>query len=511
MQQRKKQVRVSPQQQQHRKAVAKVEKARLAAELKGHHIVCKECSGLIDTVQLFAKENNIHNEREFKEIMKNAVTALSETNGALAKAKRLTGWKRDDFMKKIPGMLIKLRKDILVMAQWLRVHKRRLAIKTAEETDKRNNLEHDRLVEQINSKNKKGNTINNRRHHKRYISHHSINNNVNNNSLDDEEVVDEKARLFGSVSPISTPSTPGQHNFTAHSTPDYSKHQVPDHSQNHFDDFFSSIKDHSNNTNSETYQYDVDELTTLQLPKSVPNYDNDVPKTLMLTQEHITKYYATPEPPKPKQGSNGLHQFTNSPRLKHHYKHPLGVDMTRKTKRALTVRCPLCTLQIPCEHFTSVEKIPLKLLHKAKQDHSMMKDRHYTHDIQATIILCSSGPKGTHLLKYVDNHLTFLRRCLVFAFVEGALSQLLAVKLPHCIDMTYEQIVKSITTSKPNLVISFRGTSINNKGLSVNTARNVYQMDEIVRLAERHNTPFAGNESSASIMIQHIASSWDQT
>ena len=75
--------------------------------------------------------------------------------------------------------------------------------------------------------------------------------------------------------------------------------------------------------------------------------------------------------------------------------------------------------------------------------------------------------------------------------------------------MSYEQIIKTITTSKPNLLVIFRSTSINNRALSINKVRNVDQIDEIVRLAERHNTPFAANESSASIMIQHIAASWD--
>ena len=496
---RKKKARVT-QLQVDQKLAARAEKARLAAELKGHHIVCTECRGLIDTVRQFAEENKINHEKEFIEIMKNASDALAATNQALSRAKRLTGWKRDDIMNKIPAMLIKLRKDILIVAQWLRVHKRRLAIITAEETDKRNHVGHDNLVAQINSNNKK------KRNHNKH--RYNGKNNVNINSFDDGiEVVDEKGRLFGSVSPISTPSTPGQHNFTAHSTPDHTKHQVPDHSQDHFDDFFSSIKDHHTNENNKKYDYDVNEITSSTLPMTIPDYDVDVPKSLMMTEEHLAKHYKTPEPPKG--GSHILHQFTNSPRVMHHLKHGTIGHQNKKKSRTKIVRCPLCTLKIPCEHFASVEKIPLKLLHESKRNHAVMEDQHYTHNIQATVVLCSIKGKGTHLLKYIEGHLGFLKRCLIFTFVEGALNQLLTAKLPHCVNMSYEQIIKTITTSKPNLLVIFRSTSINNRALSINKVRNVDQIDEILRLAERHNTPFAANESSASIMIQHIAASWD--
>ena len=74
--------------------------------------------------------------------------------------------------------------------------------------------------------------------------------------------------------------------------------------------------------------------------------------------------------------------------------------------------------------------------------------------------------------------------------------------------MSYDQVIKTIKTSKPNLVIIFRGTSLLNNKPSENSIRKADQMDEMVRLSERHNTPFATNESSASIMIQHLASSW---
>ena len=97
-------------QQVKQKLAARAEKARLQAELKGHHIVCKECFDLIVTVNKFAKENKINREAAFIKIMKNATEALGATKHALAKAKHLTGWKRDDVMENIPGMLTKLRK-----------------------------------------------------------------------------------------------------------------------------------------------------------------------------------------------------------------------------------------------------------------------------------------------------------------------------------------------------------------------------------------------------------------
>ena len=219
---------VVTEQQVRQKLAARAEKARLQAELKGHHIVCKQCFGLIVTVNKFAEENKINREAAFVKIMKNATEALSATKHALAKAKHLTGWKRDDVMENIPGMLTKLRKNILAVAQWLRGHKRRLAILTAEETDKRSHANHDDLVMQINNRG----------------SAKKIARVGHGPKASNQEVVDEKGRLFGSVSPISTPSTPGQHNFTAHSTPDHSKHQVPKHSQNEFDDFFDAINMH---------------------------------------------------------------------------------------------------------------------------------------------------------------------------------------------------------------------------------------------------------------------------
>ena len=179
------------------KLATRAEKARLQAELKGHHIVCKECFDLIVTVNKFAKENKINREAAFVKIMKNATEALGATKHALAKAKHLTGWKRDDVMENIPGMLTKLRKNILAVAQWLRVHKRRLAILTAEETDKRSHANHDDLVMQINNRG----------------SAKKIARVGHGPKASNQEVVDEKGRLFGSVSPISTPSTPGQHNL----------------------------------------------------------------------------------------------------------------------------------------------------------------------------------------------------------------------------------------------------------------------------------------------------------
>ena len=99
---------VVTEQQVRQKLAARAEKARLQAELKGHHIVCKQCFGLIVTVNKFAEENKINREAAFVKIMKNATEALSATKHALAKAKHLTGWKRDDVMEKIPGMLFAL-------------------------------------------------------------------------------------------------------------------------------------------------------------------------------------------------------------------------------------------------------------------------------------------------------------------------------------------------------------------------------------------------------------------
>ena len=468
-------------QQVKQKLAARAEKARLQAELKGHHIVCKECFDLIVTVNKFAKENKINREAAFVKIMKNATEALGATKHALAKAKHLTGWKRDDVMEKIPGMLTTLRKNILVVAQWLRVHKRRLAILAAEETDKRRHANHDDLVMQINTRGSEKKIVRVSR----------------GPEASNQEIVDEKGRLFGSVSPISTPSTPGQHNFTAHSTPDYTKHQVPKHSQDEFDDFFDAINTHGKN------QYDVNDIVSTALPKTLPEYDEDVPTTLMMTQEDIERHYTTPERP----ASNLAKQFAESPRLKYHYEN--GIIKDKKVQLSRTqVRCPLCTLRLPCEHYASVEKIPLKLLHKAKRDTSLFEDKHYSYKIQASIVLCASSAKGTHLLKYVERHLGFLKRCLVLSYVGGALKDLLSAKLPNCINMSYDQVLKTIKTSKPNLVIIFRGTTLLHNKPNENSIRKADQMDEMVRLSERHNTPFATNESSASIMIQHLASSW---
>ena len=471
---------VTEQQVRHKLAM-KAEKARLQAELKGHHVVCKECFELIVTVNKFAEENRINREEEFVKIMKNATEALSATKHALAKAKHLTGWKRDDVMKNIPGVLTALRKNVLVVAQWLRVHKRRLAILTAEETDKRSHANHDDVVMQINTRGSAKELVRGSRGVEAF----------------DEEVVDEKGRLFGSISPISTPSTPGQHNFTAHSTPDYGKHQVPIHSQNNFDAFFDAINAHGEN------QYDVNDIVSTALPKTLPKYDKDVPKTLMMTQEHIDRHYKTPERP----ASNLAKQFAESPRLKYHYENGIIKDNKVQKTRA-PIRCPLCTLRLPCEHYANIEKIPLKLLHKAKRDISMFEDKHYSYKIQASVVLCASSAKGTHLLKYVERHLVFLKRCLVLSHVDGALKDLLAAKLPNCINMSCDQVIKTIKTSKPNLVVIFRGTTLLHNNSSENSIRKADQLDEMVRLSERHNTPFAANESSASIMIQHLASTW---
>ena len=76
-------------QQVRQKLAARAEKARLQAELKGHHIVCKQCFDLIVTVNKFAEENKINREAAFIKIMKNATEALSATKHALAKAKAL--------------------------------------------------------------------------------------------------------------------------------------------------------------------------------------------------------------------------------------------------------------------------------------------------------------------------------------------------------------------------------------------------------------------------------------
>ena len=91
-------------------------------------------------------------------------------------------------------------------------------------------------------------------------------------------------------------------------------------------------------------------------------------------------------------------------------------------------------------HYTSVEKIPLKLLHKAKRDTSLFEDKHYSYKIQASIV-CASSAKGTHLLKYVERHLVFLKRFSII-FCWWCIKNLLSAKLPNCINMSYDQVIK---------------------------------------------------------------------
>ena len=150
-------------------------------------------------------------------------------------------------MENIPGMLTKLRKNILVVAQWLRVHKRRLAILAAEETDKRRHANHDDLVMQINNRGSEKKIVR--------VSRGPEASNPGNRRR-------KGTLVWISESDINS-ITPGQHNFTAHSTPDYTKHQVPKHSQDEFDDFFDAINTHGKN------QYDVNRYSIYCTTKNI--------------------------------------------------------------------------------------------------------------------------------------------------------------------------------------------------------------------------------------------------
>ena len=80
--------------------------------------------------------------------------------------------------------------------------------------------------------------------------------------------------------------------------------------------FFDAINMHGKN------QYDVNDIISTALPKTLPEYDEDVPTTLMMTQEHIDRHYTTPERP----ASNLAKQFAESPRLKYHYENGIIKD-----------------------------------------------------------------------------------------------------------------------------------------------------------------------------------------
>ena len=73
---------------------------------------------------------------------------------------------------------------------------------------------------------------------------------------------------------------------------------------------------------------------------------------------------------------------------------------------------------------------------------------------------------------------------------------------------------KAVTTSKPDVVFVLRSTTLKNLATlatSLDTDKRVgSELDEIVRLCERHNVPLGLNKATATPLLLQMSFKWSQ-
>jgi hypothetical protein len=168
-------------------------------------------------------------------------------------------------------------------------------------------------------------------------------------------------------------------------------------------------------------------------------------------------------------------------------------------------RCPVCTLLLPCQHYLNAKKIPLKLRYRRPlqtESHGMFAPK-----FRLCMLLCANQVKGPDMLQFVSLHKDKFADAMVLTFLEPTLADLLVAKLPQSVPIDFKQAMHAARNSKLDLVYILRSTSssqLTTMVSSMNSYHKEEELNELVRLCERHNTPCAVNEATASAVLQQI-------
>ena len=111
------------------------------------------------------------------------------------------------------------------------------------------------------------------------------------------------------------------------------------------------------------------------------------------------------------------------------------------------------------------------------------------------------------MLQFVSLHKDKFADAMVLTFLEPTLADLLVAKLPQSVPIDFKQAMHAARNSKLDLVYILRSTSssqLTTMVSSMNSYHKEEELNELVRLCERHNTPCAVNEATASAVLQQI-------